>query len=225
MSDVFFLPVGVMAPLGDPDHLIMLGFNETTPNISRFHEKYFNKHIPRPLCVSTGPKTRQGSHAWIVMCFLDRAPTPDSMSLLTEISTWHVRLPGDICANCGISGTANYGHRCDNHGANNRFVQQNERRSASTINHEQNRFGNRITRLSTRQDTIIRHNNGNDTSRFANLNNEQVYSEPAYIETHARRSDGNITETQSLVAKTILAKTSTVARSTTMLSILICKKS
>jgi hypothetical protein len=66
-----------------------------------------------------------------------------------------------------------------------------------TINHEQNRYGNRITRLLTRQETIIRHNNGYDPSCFSNRNNELLHNEPAYIETHARRSDGNITETQS----------------------------
>jgi hypothetical protein len=131
------------------------------------------------------------------MCFLDKAPTPGSKSLPTEVLAWHVRLPGDICANCGISVSANYGQRCDNHCANDRFVQQNERRPASTINHEQDRFGDRITLLSTRQDTIIRHNNGYDPSRFANRNNEPAHSKPAYIETHARRSDGHITETQS----------------------------
>jgi hypothetical protein len=56
MSDVFFLPVGVMAPLGDPNHQLLLGFNDTTPNISSFQENYFNKLIPCPLCVRTGPE-------------------------------------------------------------------------------------------------------------------------------------------------------------------------
>jgi hypothetical protein len=135
MSDVFFLPVGVMAPLSNPDHQHLLGLHDTTPNKSSFHENYFNKLIPRPLCVRTGPKTRRGSHAWILMCFLDKAPTPDSMSLLTEISAWHVRLPGDICANCGILVTANYRHRCDNHCANDRLsnkMKEDLRRRSTT---------------------------------------------------------------------------------------------
>jgi hypothetical protein len=114
-TEVFFLPVGILAILSNPNHQILIGFNDSTPNISNFYENFNSKVLQQPLCVYTGPKTSRESDAWIVMCFLNKGPTLDAETLLKEITKWHVNLPGDIYAICGLTVLARDLHHCDNH--------------------------------------------------------------------------------------------------------------
>jgi hypothetical protein len=59
---------------------------------------------------------------WVVMCYLSRAPEPTAVTLLDEISSWHVRFLRNICTNCGLSVSAKDTNQCSKYKSSSRFA-------------------------------------------------------------------------------------------------------
>jgi hypothetical protein len=196
VTEVFFLPMGIPAPLSDLRCQLHLGFSGLAPSLNCFHKKYHKLIVPTPFCVKLGPRTSRGVYTWLVLIFAERASQPSELQLPNGIRDWSVAHPNNIFSNCGLLAPQDTTHRWPNE-FNNNNQRFNESQQASTIDHCYDRCRNQVTCFSTRQETVINHGAGNNHHGQHNRNNLYKSCNDGYIEAVQMRSANGVTEMQS----------------------------